>query len=710
MTKREQPKLKLSLTQRTQLAVGTVGLSLTLLIGGTLYRSPLAKWFGAFAFTGSMSAAITFLYSTGAINEGETRLRHQWQVLNKAKDVNDQRIKRLKREHETALEQLRSRLIQQVESYKEQISPLKAEIEANRKALKQLVTENHKLKTTFDERLEQATDVIKTQVSEDIEVRIEQESNQRSVQKIKERQSVFILRQQELHEIIEDRNTQIEQLTARFEAEFNLAKEEYDKLLEEYSQALSKFNGQVTEAQTEFRAAYSSMNEENKRLYSMLQTYHDPKTFKGSSLADMIGNRIIQFYVSRGINVDAEKAHTTQSHADIWLRTRGTTAAVLKEYDEALQLNLETLNKPKFRVEQGCVVISVQHGQVVKVEAEIERLSPDFIFEIIKHSNHYRISAPTDSGKSSFIDNLIWAMQITHDGQMRLTLFDPKYPFTEWNGHSPDYQGFDQCLSGFETLTNKIQERLDQAKTSFRAGNGIPEFPPHFFAIDEMEALMDEARLQDTEQQQLPKAERDEFTKRIPLLARRGLKMGRGLTKVKGKGIIVAYITQSPLCSRIGLNKDDFYNSTNIFLGGSIDYAFETELPGRFPAKQLTKMRQQVELRREKGEKYFALVQFDQDLHVWDLPKPNHFAAVYESNHIQPPLHHEGATVDDADSRVAVAAKPTVAEAKKACPHCKSTQLKSHGYTGKKDSPNRKARYKCQSCSRTTSSPVNLSV
>jgi hypothetical protein len=114
-------------------------------------------------------------------------------------------------------------------------------------------------------------------------------------------------------------------------------------------------------------------------------------------------------------------------------------------------------------------------------------------------------------------------------------------------------------------------------------------------------------------------AERDDWQARANQVAR------------KGKGVIVAYITQSPLCSRINLNKDDFDNSTNLFIADNIPRALSEELNNKLSDKEIAYLMKQYELRKERGDEYICLVKLPRskttsEALIATLPPPGYYA------------------------------------------------------------------------------------
>jgi hypothetical protein len=124
-------------------------------------------------------------------------------------------------------------------------------------------------------------------------------------------------------------------------------------------------------------------------------------------------------------------------------------------------------------------------------------------------------------------------------------------------------------------------------------------------------------------------------TKSLERAMRTGLKVGRGLTAERGKGIKVLYCTQSPLCSRIGLNRDDFDQSTNIYLGSNIPLVLQDggELASKVPDSKRRQLSREYESRIAAGHKFIMLVRLPNggDCFLMKAPKPGHFAAEAEA-------------------------------------------------------------------------------
>lgn len=220
---------------------------------------------------------------------------------------------------------------------------------------------------------------------------------------------------------------------------------------------------------------------------------------------------------------------------------------------KAIVPNCRTIPTTDLKNSQITVTIDISGIDRDASKNPIKAVASDYLLHVVSASNHFRLSGPTDSGKSTLADNLIGALSLTFGG-FRVVLLDPKYPFSEWTTFHPDYKGFRDCLNGIAEIGDRVDARLEEAKRLVEQGKPIPDYEPELIAVDELEVLYDEALVIDD----YTASGKSPSQKKLIQSLRKGLKVGRGLTKAKGNGIKVMYVTQSPLCSRIGLNRDDF--------------------------------------------------------------------------------------------------------------------------------------------------------
>lgn len=415
--------------------------------------------------------------------------------------------------------------------------------------------------------------------------------------------------------------TEKEKLEEYLQSEWTAEVEQYKGAFQEFEQVLAGFDGQLKEAQTEFRTSFQAKSNEVKALHHTLSRANNVQPFRGSDKASLVGNRLLDFFLKQGITLDAERCESKLDSSIIWVRPRGTTAKALNEHMEALQLEFELLSLPVAEIDKGCIRIKLVDA-AIELPKKIVEPSIDRFKSALLASNHIRLTAPTDSGKSTLLDNILGFYDEEYASKQGLTLLDPKYPFTPWSGHTPDFKGFEECLGAMNQLKAKIDGRLKEARQLADANKAIPDYEPELFAIDELELLYADALSADGEK-------KGEVTKSLIKAINSGLKMGRGLTKEKGKGIKVLYVTQSPLCSKIGQNKDAFDQSTSIYLGSNISIVLQDggELDGKITGAKRKALEKEYAVRIAAKQDYIMLVRLPNggDVFLMECPKPGIF-------------------------------------------------------------------------------------
>ena len=399
---------------------------------------------------------------------------------------------------------------------------------------------------------------------------------------------------------------------------------EYQGAFQEFQQVLVGFESQLKEAQTDFRASYTAKTEEIGKLHQTLSKTNNVRPFNGSDKASIVGNKVLDYFLRNGITLDGERCETKLDSSILYLRPRGTTIKAVEAHLEAIYLYFELVSLPRISADSGCIRLVLQDA-TIKLPAKIKEPPIQRFIDALQASNHIRLTAPTDSGKSSLLDNILGIYSDIYEGKQGLTLLDPKYPFTEWAGHKPDYKGFDECLGAMSLLQVKIEKRLSEAKALAEAGKEIPDYEAELFAIDELELLYSDALTADGEK-------KGDVTKALSKAINTGLKMGRGLTKTKGKGIKVLYVTQSPLCTKIGQNKDAFDQSTSIYLGSNIPLVLQDsgELDGKITAAKRKAIEKEYNVRIAANQQYLMLVRLPNggDVFLMQAPKPGQFVPV----------------------------------------------------------------------------------
>ncbi len=143
-------------------------------------------------------------------------------------------------------------------------------------------------------------------------------------------------------------------------------------------------------------------------------------------------------------------------------------------------------------------------------QSPIKPESPDWLKDVVIRAFHIRINGQTGSGKSTLVDNAI-ALAMASLGQgCEVVLVDPKYPLSDWE-IEPQYKGINEALKGLENLANIVENRLKTARKSKDSGEGIPNFPPILYVVDEVDWIA------------------SEYEKDAIKLLKIGLKVGRAL-------------------------------------------------------------------------------------------------------------------------------------------------------------------------------------
>lgn len=214
---------------------------------------------------------------------------------------------------------------------------------------------------------------------------------------------------------------------------------------------------------------------------------------------------------------------------------------------------------------------------------------PDWLIKICLLSVHFRVNGQTGSGKSTFVLNLttilVKSFQTTQNLDVEVFLIDPKYPFSDWGKYTPRYKGIDESLEGLETMANTVLERLKLARECADHKRPLPVFRPQLWIVDEIDMII------------------SQYEKVASKHLKTGLKVGRAL------GVKLCYVGQSPLADDLKLRRNDFNNSTNIFLGSNGLAAIDEIC---YTGQQRAFLTGQLAAREHQEQKYFALIKAPQ--------------------------------------------------------------------------------------------------
>lgn len=323
----------------------------------------------------------------------------------------------------------------------------------------------------------------------------------------------------------------------------------------------------------------------NAELMERIQLYQLPKHARGTSRLETIANRCIDFFYERGIMTDYSDSWTENEFDLIRIKPRAGGKDQLEKLAEELQLTLSLDVKPTFSIIQGTCQIRLDTRGIdtrpSNSKPKITEPHFDFLKAAVGSAPSFRINGESGSGKSTLANNLIAVMQ-QELGGCEVTLIDPKYPLSEWD-IQPKYKGIDEAYDGLKEAADLVESRLKLARDDKEKGLAIRKFKPALFVIDEIDWIISHFGKEATEQLLIT------------------LKVGRALN------VMILYIGQTPLCSRLKLNKDDFRHSASFFLGENIPAGIgEVVLDGALK----NELEAQYTLRQEGDNKYFCMVKY----------------------------------------------------------------------------------------------------
>ena len=427
----------------------------------------------------------------------------------------------------------------------------------------------------------------------------------------------------DMHTQLAEANDRIDELEAALKEKTELAQSMIADLSGDANSKFTQFSGQAG-AQNELinglRAQIEELRKSNKAL-----TF---RRFDTVGTDNIMSNRLIDALAKHGSTYGAFH-HEREGHngrLKVWLNM---IDAPLKRAQDALddiEAELSLWAKPKVKVDRGMHLFTLatekEYQKAEVLEANLDRLEVT-----LERANHIRLVGPTDSGKSTFLDNLIWMGRLLWPTAI-FDLLDPKAPFTEWSGDlEPDAKNLD-CVEAIEGISQKLLARFNAAnKIAEQYGNDSDEFrthieklPYHLFVLDEAQYLYRAAKSEDKKtrpQGILANMVRDSLLD--------CLGVGRAL-KVKGY-----FITQSAKCSKLGMNEDDFDNATSVFLGSAILNALNGELKGSYSDAKLAKVTSEYQKRKAQNQQYLALVSdVDRDdLYLVECPNVGFYHARY---------------------------------------------------------------------------------
>lgn len=436
--------------------------------------------------------------------------------------------------------------------------------------------------------------------------------------KVQAEQYTMALFQQQWHEIQQQQaliNNVLPALGEEWQRKFEEEQQRCNAIItqnvEECNQRLLDARKKVADYQQQMQMVYAQATQGMAvELHELKQpTLPPPDYIEDYPKATLVAERVLNFLYGNGVYLDFMDCLEEDEAISLLLRPKKGVKNIV-EYFNTITKQLPALmalaqgcnNAPQAAIYQGLFRVDFDvtgmtaNQRAAKARSkEIEELPPNWLEEIIKYSYHFRVNGQTRAGKSTFVNNLLGLMRRMFDGDVEIVLIDPKYPLSRWS-LVPKYKGIEQAIIGLKAMAEEVELRLKLATEDADAGKPIRDFQPILYIIDEVDWVSSEYND--------PVPVVAEFLQELELstkkaaatLLKKGLKVGAALR------VGVCYIGQSPLCSALGLNRNDFNNSCNFFLGENIIPAID-EVAYK---QQQPYLKQQYKLRVERAEQYLG--------------------------------------------------------------------------------------------------------
>ena len=471
----------------------------------------------------------------------------------------------------------------------------------------------------------QLLDDAKVLMSEEIRREIEGQYQAQFEQKTAD----FTRREDEFYHAEGELCDQIELLQELLTKNENYLREEFSKetgaKVEQWTGRYKKLQGQIAEYGQVIQSVGSEAMEELKekdliiaRLKGQVDLLGAPKKYRGNSQDDAIANKVLEFFLNRGVAVEAEDWQRQYHQLKVLLFPKGAKLVELQALADDLQVALGLYARPVISIEGSLFAIECDTDAKVAEKATINEPPLSRLEKAISEAIHVRIAAPSGSGKSVLLGNLV--NYLTQTYLSTYELYDPKATDRKvWGNLTPTYYSR-ECIPAFFEMAERCLDRIDVAAEAAKNNAPEPKFNPEFHILDEMEFMYGLVDILDSKV----------YTpKRFATNAKAGLKTGRE-HKIK-----LLFVTQSALCSDINLKKNDFFNTTSLFLGQTIFEALDSDLMSAVPASKKAALRGEYKARLARGDKYTILVyEPEKPTEAWlcSAPSPGHYAALLDES------------------------------------------------------------------------------
>lgn len=526
------------------------------------------------------------------------------------------------RAQETRVNRLQSRHQQMVVADKESIKREKNWIKAERQKIAQELAEAKReaqgieaeLRSQFDSEIEQARKLLQTKYQEltaeneaALQERIEALEADK-VAKIKAARSTHRQYERQLHEEIQ----RLKQLVVDRD---NYLKEEFGKSLDDTDTMLASEIKGVQDAKALAQKEIQKRDLIIERLQGQVELLGAPRKFRGSSADDQIANKVLDILLSQGIRVGGDNWDRKYHQLVIWLEPMAAIKSDIESVLEDIQVRLGLYSKPTVEIDRGLYRLTLDTDKRAPIDPKVTAIPEPPLSKLenaISEAIHLRIVAPTGSGKSVLLGNVVNYLTSTYLSEYEL--YDPKVTARAvWGNLEPTYYGA-ECLYPFFGLTLTCLKRINEVIDARKANVPDPVFDPQFHIIDELEFLYGLSEVS-------PDKNLNPKTFKINL--KTGLKVGRE-HKIK-----LLFVTQSPLPMDLNLRKNDLFNTASIFLGKCILEALGSELLSDVAEEKRHLLRQQYKARLARGDKWTFLFYDPQrptDAWLGTCPAPGHYA------------------------------------------------------------------------------------
>ena len=436
---------------------------------------------------------------------------------------------------------------------------------------------------------------------------------------MRRREDEFYHAEGELCDQIEALQTVLEQNETYLREEFG---KENSARIEKFKARYSKLQGQVAEYGQVIQMASSEAMEELRQkdlaianLKGKIELLSAPRKFRGSSQDDATSNKVIEFFIEKNVRLAVNDFDRRMDKLTVKFFPEGdTTTAHVMPLMEELQLRLGLYALPTVAVENNLITVTCQTDAKTPAKATINEPPLSRLEKAISDAIHVRIAAPSGSGKSVLLGNLV--NYLTQTYLSTYELYDPKVTARQvWGNLTPTYYSTD-CIPAFFSMAKTCLTRIDECKVAAQNNQPAPKFDPQFHIVDELEFMYGLVDIL---------GNNDYTAKKFATNAKAGLKVGRE-HKIK-----LLFVTQSALCSDVNLKKNDFFNTTSLFLGQTIIEALDSDLMSAVSAEKKAVIRAEYKARLARGDKYTILVyEPEKPTEAWlcSAPSPGHYAAL----------------------------------------------------------------------------------